>query len=258
MCVGCCCFMSFLFVCISYFCLIYIMLVKCAWMWCDLFYFVFTLPGNFARFSFERCECVWFWIYFFSLVYEKLYYFLELFLQKRVFDVVLNRVASWILMFFNPFLFRYSVGQSFHYQSAACARVCVWTLSELNERESSSIYGKTSGVCVCVWSCFKLYTNLVVAVRANCSCCCDSTFSFPPFSIFLYRCTQRKIRLTIILRNYIAFLCGFSLLALFLKLNNFYLIFSFVLWLNFSKVLPIWKNFKWFLGRGGKISTAFL
>lgn len=155
----------------------------------------------------------------------------------------------------NPFLFL-TQSVSLFTTKVLLARECVWTLSELNERESSSIYGKTSGV----WSCFKLYTNFVVAVRANCSyCCCfcNSTFSFPPFSIFLYRCTQRKIWLTIILRNYIAFLCGFSLLALFLKLNNVCLIFSFVLWLNLSKVLPIWKNFKWFLGRGARFPPYF-
>lgn len=224
----------------------------------------FTLPGHFARFSFERCECVWFWIFFLSFVYEKLYYFLELFLQKKVFDVVLNRVASWILMFFLPSSSCLLLSRSvFSLPKCCCSNsresVCELCLSWMRERVLVNVWKDIW--CMCLWSCFKLYTNLLVAVRANCSCCCcfcDSTVSFPPFSSFLYRCTQRKTWLTIILRNYIAFLCGFSLLALFLKLNNFYLIFSFVLWLNFSKVLPIWKNFKWFLGRGGKIFTVFL
>lgn len=201
--------------------------VKCAWMWCDLFFTLFYTSRPFCKIFFRALwMCVILDLFHLFCVW-KIDFFLKLFLQKKVFD--LNCVASWILMFFYPIFFLFvTQSVSLFTTKVLLARECVWTLSELNERESSSIYGKTSGV----WSCFKLYTNLVVAVRANCSCCCcccfcDSTFSFPPFSIFLYRCTQRKIWLTIILRNYIAFLCGFSLLALFLKLNNVCLIFSF-------------------------------
>lgn len=65
----------------------------------------FTLPGHFARFLFcvlKRWKCMWIWIYFFCFVCEKVF-FLELFFQKKMSVFDLNCVASWIVMFFNPF-----------------------------------------------------------------------------------------------------------------------------------------------------------
>lgn len=144
-------------------------------------------------------------------------------------------VASWILMFFffqlsiDSFLFCCSVGQSFHYQSAAAALIrarvclCVWVESEdERERVLVNVYVERH----LVWSCSScIHTGIfvvVVCVRIVHAAAAAAALRFQPlFSTVFSRCTQRKVRLTIILRNYIYFLRGFSLLALFLKLNNF-------------------------------------
>lgn len=90
----------------------------------------------------------------------------------------------------------------------------------MRESPRQCICGKTSGVKL-----LKLYTGIfvvAVCVRIVHAAAAAVALRFQPlFSTVFSRCTQRKVRLTIILRNYIYFLRGFSLLALFLKLNNF-------------------------------------